>query len=374
MPSTTFSDYTTVVSATWLNEVNGVVWTLFGATTTAAGGRTALGLGTISTQASSNVSITGGSISGITDLAVADGGTGASDAATARTNLGVAASGANSDITSLTALSTPLSVAQGGIGAATLSANAVLLGNGTSAPQTVAPSTSGNILTSNGTTWTSAAPAVAQAGFSTMEVTTSGTTWSVPASLQVTGAKWKCTVVGGGGGGGGTTSTASAYGGGGGSGAVTVMYYTYVAGQNKMTYVVGAAGTAAAGGGGTTQSGTGGNSSVTYDSVTATANGGAGGTESVAGAGGTATGGTLNFTGSPGWFGFPFASLGTGGYGGDAPLGLGQGGCRTSSPATGAVGVAGTGYGAGGGGASNGSGSTQRAGSAGTAGVVIIEY
>jgi len=34
-----------------------------------------LGLGTIATQASNNVSITGGSVTGITDLAVADGGT-----------------------------------------------------------------------------------------------------------------------------------------------------------------------------------------------------------------------------------------------------------------------------------------------------------
>ena len=40
--------------------------------------RTSLGLGTIATQAANSVSITGGSITGITDLAVADGGTGAS--------------------------------------------------------------------------------------------------------------------------------------------------------------------------------------------------------------------------------------------------------------------------------------------------------
>jgi hypothetical protein len=38
--------------------------------------RTSLGLGSIATQASNSVTITGGSITGITDLAVADGGTG----------------------------------------------------------------------------------------------------------------------------------------------------------------------------------------------------------------------------------------------------------------------------------------------------------
>jgi hypothetical protein len=44
----------------------------------ASSARTNLGLGTIATQNANAVSITGGSITGITDLAVADGGTGAS--------------------------------------------------------------------------------------------------------------------------------------------------------------------------------------------------------------------------------------------------------------------------------------------------------
>ncbi len=51
--------------------------------------RTNLGLGTIATQAANNVSITGGSVTGVTDIAIADGGTGASSASAARTNLGL---------------------------------------------------------------------------------------------------------------------------------------------------------------------------------------------------------------------------------------------------------------------------------------------
>lgn len=52
-----------------------------------------------------------------------------------------------------------LAVAQGGTGATTLTANNVILGNGTSAVQAVAPGSSGNILTSDGTTWVSSTPA-----------------------------------------------------------------------------------------------------------------------------------------------------------------------------------------------------------------------
>lgn len=71
-------------------------------------------------------------------------------------------SGAANTITNVsltTGITGTLPVANGGTGATTLTANNVLLGNGASAPQFVAPSTSGNVLTSNGTTWQSTAPA-----------------------------------------------------------------------------------------------------------------------------------------------------------------------------------------------------------------------
>lgn len=143
-------------------------------------------LGTISTQNANNVSITGGSISGITDLAVADGGTGASTLTGYVKGNGTTAFTAsstipNTDITGLGTMSTQaasnvsitggsisgitdLAVADGGTGTSSLTANNVILGNGTSAVQFVAPSTSGNVLTSNGTTWVSQAPSGVSTG------------------------------------------------------------------------------------------------------------------------------------------------------------------------------------------------------------------
>lgn len=56
-------------------------------------------------------------------------------------------------------LTNPLAIASGGTALTTLTAENVILGNGTSAPKFVAPGTTGNVLTSNGTTWTSAAAA-----------------------------------------------------------------------------------------------------------------------------------------------------------------------------------------------------------------------
>ena len=72
-------------------------------------------------------------------------------------------------------LGAALPVASGGTSLTTLTANNVLLGNGTSAPQFVAPTTSGNILTANGTTWVSSTPA------------TNGTVTSVAVSGGSTG-------------------------------------------------------------------------------------------------------------------------------------------------------------------------------------------
>jgi hypothetical protein len=95
-----------------------------------------------------------GTVSLSTPLAVTSGGTGANSAAGARTALGVAKSGANSDITSLSGLTSALSVAQGGTGVGTLATNGVIVGNGTSAPSSVVAGSGGLCLVSS----TGAAP------------------------------------------------------------------------------------------------------------------------------------------------------------------------------------------------------------------------
>ncbi len=126
MANTTFTDNSTLIVADFMNDVNDTVYEVLGdgvnVPATAADVRTNIGLGTIATQNSNNVTITGGTIptSVLTGpVALANGGTGGTDAATARASLGTAALGANSDITSLSGLTTPLSKAQGGTGAIT---------------------------------------------------------------------------------------------------------------------------------------------------------------------------------------------------------------------------------------------------------------
>lgn len=100
---------------------------------------------------------------------------------------------------------TTIAVANGGTSLGTLTLNNVILGNGTSAPNFVAPSTSGNVLTSNGTTWvssaagTSAAPVAASYHCSTNQATTSNTQINFDTSdfdtnsAVTTGASWEFT-------------------------------------------------------------------------------------------------------------------------------------------------------------------------------------
>lgn len=96
---------------------------------------TALGTSFLKDQAVTNAKLAAGAVSlstGVSGiLPVANGGTSASSAASARTNLGAAASGANADITSLTALSTPLSISQGGTNSgAALNNNRLVVSSG----------------------------------------------------------------------------------------------------------------------------------------------------------------------------------------------------------------------------------------------------
>jgi hypothetical protein len=110
--------------------------------TSAGGARTSLGLA----ASGANSDIT--SLSGLTTaLSVGQGGTGATDASGARTNLSAAASGANSDITSLTGLTTALSAAQGGTGQSTFTTGDILYASGSTTLSKRGVGSSGQVLT-----------------------------------------------------------------------------------------------------------------------------------------------------------------------------------------------------------------------------------
>ena len=92
----------------------------------------------------------------------------------------------------VSSLSTPITPAQGGTGLATLTANNVMLGNGTNNVTFVAPGTSGNVLASNGTTWASAkislpAGSVLQVVSTTKTDTTSFTSTATNSYVDITG-------------------------------------------------------------------------------------------------------------------------------------------------------------------------------------------
>lgn len=97
-----------------------------------------------------------------------------------------------------------IDVAHGGTGRTSLTSNNVLLGNGTSPINFVAPGTSGNVLTSDGTTWNSTALPVAPANVSSIAF---GTTGLTPAAATTGAVSVSGTLVVGNGGTGKTSFT-----------------------------------------------------------------------------------------------------------------------------------------------------------------------
>jgi hypothetical protein len=255
-----------------------------------------------------------------------------------------------------------LGVARGGTAASTLTAENVIIGNGTSAVKFVAPGTSGNVLTSNGSAWLS--QAISAGGNFVQQVYTSPATWTKPATIKAVRVS-----VGGGGGGGGGTSTSpdpqqSYVAGNGGSGGYACKYLSAPSIPGPISVTIGAGGNP----GTSTQpngapGGTGGTSSF-GPLVSATGGGGGGGS-------GPISPNPVN------------AAPGASGSGSGSDLTLYQTGADPQLSVQGIVGIRGTsnpnanggagvGRMSGGGGARN-QNSPQKTGGAGAGGVIIVE-
>jgi hypothetical protein len=122
-------------------------------------------------------------------------------------SLGAATTAVTISNTQVTTLANALPAGSGGTGANTLTSENVIIGNGTSAVKFVAPGTTGNVLTSNGSAWLSQA-AAAGGGDYIMQVFTTPGTWTKAAGLKAI----KVTVIGGGGGGNGLSGGTSSFG------------------------------------------------------------------------------------------------------------------------------------------------------------------
>ncbi|WP_146214384.1 glycine-rich domain-containing protein [Rhizobium sp. 11515TR] len=311
-------------------------------------------------------------------LAVSSGGTGGTTQATARSGIGAAASGANSDITSLSGLSTALSVAQGGTGGNTQATARTGLGLGTVATLNAGTSAN-NVVQLNGSAQLPAVDGslltgvVASGGLVNVQVfKTSGT--YTRTSGATTGTVM---VIGGGGAGGGSIATASntfSIGGGGGAGAYCVLFNYAL--PSSATVTIGSGGTGVS-------ASTGNNGTASSFNSTCTANGGSGGQvqsgtpsyTATGGVGGTiGSTGTIDAGGENGNYGVVGSGTANGGQGGSTLYGAGGGG--TAAPQNGSAnGVNAAGFGAGGGGAGGGFSQTAKTGGNGAGGIVVVyEY
>lgn len=128
----------------------------------------------------------------------------------------------------------------------------------------VVPGTSGNLLTSNGTTWVSSASS-SYAGFTTVIFTGPGS-WTPPAGIT----RARIMVVGGGGG--GSTSSPGVAGAAGGEAGMAMAYCTGLSGPYSITVGAGGAGASSPASGGAS----GGSSSISGTNVNISATGGGG--------------------------------------------------------------------------------------------------
>lgn len=258
-----------------------------------------------------------------------------------------------------------ITVPQGGTGLSTLTTNSLLVGAGASAITFIAPSTDGNILQSDGTTWSSASGGVLLG----RQTLTSGTTYTPTSGTK----KILVRMWGGGGAGGGCSAVAGCAGGGGGSGGYAEYFFSGVTGT--YAYVIGAGGTGNSGAAG----GVGSSTTMTISGTTITAFGGSGGAFTagsaaikfmLGGAGGViSTNGHVNGAGIPGNNGMTSTvnTVVMSGAGGSTSLGGGGNGRSTTGAGNAAI----TNTGSGGGGAAATAG-TAGAGGAGAAGMIII--